>query len=116
LYYIIVFMKRSRKPRLSEGLELATLLAVARLGTDAYGIEVRRELLERSGRYAMAPSRPVAAPDKVSSSHLARLCQFAAVAPSPLALTAVKNVLYAMRNVMQRPVVGVEGILRPRTS
>jgi PadR family transcriptional regulator PadR len=43
-------MKRSRQPKLSGGLELAVLLAVARLGDDAYGIEVRRDILERSGR------------------------------------------------------------------
>lgn len=31
-------------------LELAALLAVARLGGDAYGLAVRRELLDRTGR------------------------------------------------------------------
>jgi DNA-binding PadR family transcriptional regulator len=43
-------MKQPRQPTLSGGLELAALLAVARLGEDAYGLEVRRELIERSGR------------------------------------------------------------------
>ena len=43
-------MTRSSQPRLAGGLELAALLAVARLGDDAYGLEVRRELAERSGR------------------------------------------------------------------
>lgn len=43
-------MSRSRQPTLSSGLELATLLVVARLGDDAYGLEVRRELVKRSGR------------------------------------------------------------------
>jgi DNA-binding PadR family transcriptional regulator len=32
------------------GLELAVLVAVARLGEDAYGATVRRELSERAGR------------------------------------------------------------------
>jgi DNA-binding PadR family transcriptional regulator len=32
------------------GLELAVLVAVARLGDDAYGASVRREVSERSGR------------------------------------------------------------------
>ncbi|MEP6619158.1 MAG: helix-turn-helix transcriptional regulator [bacterium] len=31
-------------------LELAALLTVARLGDDAYGLAVRRDLLERTGR------------------------------------------------------------------
>ena len=31
-------------------LELATLLAVSRLGTDAYGLAIRRDLTERLGR------------------------------------------------------------------
>jgi DNA-binding PadR family transcriptional regulator len=31
-------------------LELATLLAVSRLGTDAYGLAIRRDLAERMGR------------------------------------------------------------------
>lgn len=31
-------------------LELTALLAVARLGDDAYGLAVRRELLDRTGR------------------------------------------------------------------
>ena len=31
-------------------LELATLLAVSRLGDDAYGLAVRRDLTERTGR------------------------------------------------------------------
>ena len=31
-------------------LELAALLAVARLGTDAYGLAVRRDLADRTGR------------------------------------------------------------------
>ncbi|HEY4129590.1 MAG TPA: helix-turn-helix transcriptional regulator [Gemmatimonadaceae bacterium] len=40
-----------RQPSLSGGLELATLLAVAQLGDDeSYGLEVRRELLDRTGR------------------------------------------------------------------
>lgn len=43
-------MGRSRLPTLSGGLELAALLAVARLGDDAYGLEVRRDLVERTGR------------------------------------------------------------------
>jgi hypothetical protein len=50
LFYRIVLVSRSRQPTLSGGLELAALLAVARLGHDAYGLEVRRELIERSGR------------------------------------------------------------------
>jgi PadR family transcriptional regulator PadR len=50
LFYRIVPMSRSRQPTLSGGLELAALLAVARLERDAYGLEVRRELIERSGR------------------------------------------------------------------
>jgi PadR family transcriptional regulator PadR len=32
------------------GLELATLLAVARLGAEAYGLAIRRDLAERLGR------------------------------------------------------------------
>jgi len=36
-------------PRLGT-LELAALLAVARLGDDAYGLAVRRDLAERTGR------------------------------------------------------------------
>ncbi|HEY4129592.1 MAG TPA: helix-turn-helix transcriptional regulator [Gemmatimonadaceae bacterium] len=40
----------SRQPSLSGGLELAALLAVAHLSDDAYGLEVRRELLDRTGR------------------------------------------------------------------
>jgi DNA-binding PadR family transcriptional regulator len=40
----------SRQPSLSGGLELAALLAVAHLADDAYGLEVRRELLDRVGR------------------------------------------------------------------
>jgi DNA-binding PadR family transcriptional regulator len=43
-------MSRSRPPTLAGGLELAALLAVARLGQDAYGLEVRRELIDRAGR------------------------------------------------------------------
>lgn len=50
MFYIKVFMSRSRQPTLSGGLELAVLLAAARLGHDAYGLEVRRELIERSAR------------------------------------------------------------------
>ena len=50
LFYRIVVMRRSRQPTLSGGLELAALLVVARLGQNAYGLEVRRELNERSGR------------------------------------------------------------------
>ena len=50
LFYRIVLMNRSRQPTLSRGLELSALLAVMRLGDDAYGLEVRRELIERSGR------------------------------------------------------------------
>lgn len=38
-------------PTLTLGsLELAALLAVARLGDDAYGLAVRRDLTERTGR------------------------------------------------------------------
>ncbi|HTE45239.1 MAG TPA: helix-turn-helix transcriptional regulator [Gemmatimonadaceae bacterium] len=43
-------MSKSRQPTLSGGLELAALLVVARIGHDAYGLEVRRELIDRSGR------------------------------------------------------------------
>lgn len=50
LFYNIVLMTPSRPPTLAGGLELAALLAVAHLGDDAYGLEVRRELLERTGR------------------------------------------------------------------
>ena len=51
MYYRIVFMSPSRQPTLSEGLELAVLLVVGHLGPDnAYSIEVRRELMARSGR------------------------------------------------------------------
>jgi len=50
LFYIIVLMVRSRQPTLVGGLELAVLLGVARLGQGAYGLEVRRELVERSNR------------------------------------------------------------------
>ena len=46
LFYNLVLM-----PTPSVGsLELTALLAVARLGDDAYGLAVRRELLERTGR------------------------------------------------------------------
>ena len=41
---------QSRPPTLAGGLELAVLLTVARLGPDAYGLEVRRQLIERSNR------------------------------------------------------------------
>lgn len=37
-------------PRSVGSLELAALLAVARLGRDAYGLAVRRDLAERMGR------------------------------------------------------------------
>jgi PadR family transcriptional regulator PadR len=50
MFYIIVLMSPSRQPIHVAGLELAALLAVARLGDDAYGLEVRRDLVERSGR------------------------------------------------------------------
>jgi PadR family transcriptional regulator PadR len=56
LFYRIGLMSPSssrqpaRQPTLSGGLELVALLAVARLSDDAYGLEVRRELLERTGR------------------------------------------------------------------
>ncbi len=43
-------MSPTRPPTLSGGLELAALLSVARLADDAYGLEVRRELLDRTGR------------------------------------------------------------------
>src|SRR6201995_4759611 len=43
-------MSPSRPPTVSTGLELSALLAVARLVDDAYGLEVRRELLDRTGR------------------------------------------------------------------
>ncbi len=46
LFYIVVLM-----PTPSVGsLELAALLAVARLGEDAYGLAVRADLSERLGR------------------------------------------------------------------
>lgn len=46
MFYIIELM-----PTLTLGsLELAALLAVARLGNDAYGLAVRRDLTERTGR------------------------------------------------------------------
>ncbi len=50
LFYIIGIMGRSRQSTLAGGLELAVLLAVARLGQGTYGLEVRRELAERSNR------------------------------------------------------------------
>jgi DNA-binding PadR family transcriptional regulator len=46
LFYKIVLMPT---PTLGS-LELAALLAVARLGDDAYGLAVRRDLTERTGR------------------------------------------------------------------
>lgn len=46
LFYIIVIMSA---PTLGT-LELAALLAVARLGDDAYGLAVRRDLAQRTGR------------------------------------------------------------------
>ena len=46
LFYNLVLMP---SPRVGS-LELTALLAVARLGDDAYGLAVRRELLDRTGR------------------------------------------------------------------
>lgn len=46
LFYIIGIMSASTLGT----LELTTLLAVARLGDDAYGLAVRRDLAERIGR------------------------------------------------------------------
>jgi PadR family transcriptional regulator, regulatory protein PadR len=37
-------------PKPAGGLELATLLAVSRLGGDAYGLAIKRDLAERLGR------------------------------------------------------------------
>jgi len=46
-----MFYKIALMPTPSVGsLELAALLAVARLGDDAYGLAVRRDLAERTGR------------------------------------------------------------------
>src|SRR5262249_51445546 len=50
LFYKLGLMSHSRQPTLAGGLELAVLLAAARLGQGAYGLEVRRELLERTNR------------------------------------------------------------------
>ena len=50
LFYNIVLMSQSEKPTLAGGLELAALLVVARLDGEAYGLEVRRVLMERNGR------------------------------------------------------------------
>ena len=38
------------RPQSLGSLELATLLAVARLASDAYGLAIRRDLAERTGR------------------------------------------------------------------
>src|SRR5689334_24087512 len=46
LFYNLVLMANTRVG----ALELTALLAVARLGEDAYGLAVRRELLDRTGR------------------------------------------------------------------
>jgi PadR family transcriptional regulator PadR len=46
LFYRMVVMSR---PKLGT-LELAALLAVVRLGDDAYGLAVRHDLAERTGR------------------------------------------------------------------
>jgi PadR family transcriptional regulator, regulatory protein PadR len=46
LFYIVVIMTASNLG----SLELAVLLAVARLGDDAYGLAVRRELADRTER------------------------------------------------------------------
>ena len=46
LFYKIGIMK----PATLGSLELSTLLTVARLGDDAYGLAVRRDLAERTGR------------------------------------------------------------------
>ena len=46
LFYRIEIMR----PTNLGALELATLLTVARLGDDAYGLAVRRDLAERTGR------------------------------------------------------------------
>ena len=46
MFYKLVVMM----PPSLGSLELVTLLAVARLGDDAYGLAVRRDLADRSGR------------------------------------------------------------------
>jgi len=46
MFYMIGLMQ----PTTLGSLELATLLAVARLGEDAYGLAVRRDLADRTGR------------------------------------------------------------------
>ncbi len=45
MFYIMILMTTS-----IGRLELAALLAVARLGKDAYGLAVRRDLVDRTGR------------------------------------------------------------------
>lgn len=47
LFYKMTVMK---KPTSIGRLELAVLLTVARLGEEAYGLNVRRDLAERTGR------------------------------------------------------------------
>ena len=115
-------MKDSRRPVLGGGLELATLLAVARLGDDAYGIEVRRELADRCGHdYAIGAIYTTLRrlEDKgFVKSHLSE----------PLPIRGGRSRRhYTLTGVGQRALIGaergatamwagVEGILRPRTS
>jgi len=122
MYYMVVFMIASRQPKLSGGLELAVLLSVARLGDDAYGIEVRRDILERSGRdYAIGAISTTLQrlEDKTFlKSHFS----------DPLPVRGGRSRRhFVLTGAGQRALrdaerdaatmwVGVEGILRPRTS
>jgi PadR family transcriptional regulator PadR len=115
-------MTKSRQPVLGGGLELAALLAVARLVDDAYGLEVRRELIERTGRdYAIGAiyttlqrledkgflqsrfSNPVPVRGGRSRRH------FTLTAAGQRALRAAERDAAAMWS-------GVGDLLRPRTS
>ena len=115
-------MKRARQPKLSGGFELAVLLSVARLGDDAYGVEIRREILERSGRdYAIgAISTTLQRLEDKSflKSHFS----------DPLPIRGGRSRRHfvltgagqrALRDAEREAATmwgGVEGILRPRTS